>query len=188
MKLIRVISSLSTFSMMLLLTSCATGGLSSNNENAYVSGDGSAIVIKEPQRISAPTLSSETLDGTKFISQPGKIIVINVWASWCSPCRAEAPTLEDFAIKNPDIQFVGILTRDNLSSAQSFVKRFKISYPTLIDDALISSFRGSLPANAIPTTLVIDKAGRVAARISGQVTVSTMRQVLEKVSGSPINV
>jgi hypothetical protein len=58
----------------------------------------------------------------------------------------------------------------------------------LIDDALISSFRGSLPANAIPTTLVIDKAGRVAARISGQVTVSTMRQVLEKVSGSPINV
>jgi thiol-disulfide isomerase/thioredoxin len=173
---------------ILLLTSCSTGGISSNSESAYVSGDGSAIVINESQRTLAPKLSGDTLSGSKFSNQPGKLTVVNVWASWCSPCRAEAPTLEEFAIKNPDIQFVGILTRDNLSSAQSFVDRFKISYPTLIDDAVISSFRGSLPANAIPTTLVIDSKGRVAARISGQVTVSTMRDVLEKVSGSAINV
>ena len=173
---------------ILLLTSCSTGGISSNSESAYVSGDGSAIVINESQRTLAPKLSGDTLSGSKFTNQPGKLTVVNVWASWCSPCRAEAPTLEEFAIKNPDIQFVGILTRDNLSSAQSFVDRFKISYPTLVDDAVISSFRGSLPANAIPTTLVIDSKGRVAARISGQVTVSTMRDVLEKVSGSAINV
>jgi thiol-disulfide isomerase/thioredoxin len=182
MKLSLVIASI------FLLTSCSTGGISSNSENAYVSGDGSAIVITESQRTLAPKLSGETLDGKKFNGENGKLTVVNVWASWCSPCRAEAPTLEEFAIKNPDIQFVGILTRDNLSSAQSFVDRFKISYPTLIDDAVISSFRGSLPANAIPTTLVIDSNGRVAARISGQVTVSTMREVLEKVSGSAINV
>jgi thiol-disulfide isomerase/thioredoxin len=173
---------------ILLLTSCSTGGISSNSESAYVSGDGSAIVINESKRTLAPKLSGDTLSGSKFSNQPGKLTVVNVWASWCSPCRAEAPTLEEFAIKNPDIQFVGILTRDNLSSAQSFVDRFKISYPTLVDDAVISSFRGSLPANAIPTTLVIDSKGRVAARISGQVTVSTMRDVLEKVSGSAINV
>ena len=83
---------------------------------------------------------------------------------------------------------MGILTRDNLTSAQSFVKRFGLTYPTLIDDAVIASFRGSLPANAIPTTIVIDTKGRVAARISGQVTVSTMREVLKKVSGSEVNV
>jgi len=182
MKLILAIASI------FLLTSCSTGGISSNSENAYVSGDGSAILIKESQRTLAPKLSGETLSGGNFSNEPGKLTVINVWASWCSPCRAEAPTLEEFAIKNPGIQFVGILTRDNVSSAQGFVNRFKISYPTLIDDAVITSFRGSLPANAIPTTLVIDKAGRVAARISGQVTVSTMRDVLEKVSGSAINV
>ncbi len=173
---------------ILTLTSCSTGGISSNSESAYVSGDGSAIVLNESERTLAPTLSGETLAGSKFNSEPGKVTVVNVWASWCSPCRAEAPTLEEFAIKNPDIQFVGILTRDNLSSAQSFVKRFKLTYPTLIDDAVISSFRGSLPANAIPTTIVIDAKGRVAARISGQVTVSTMREVLEKVSGSAVNV
>jgi len=173
---------------ILTLTSCSTGGISSNSENAYISGDGSAIVLNESERILAPTLSGETLDGRIFNSEAGKITVVNVWASWCSPCRAEAPTLEEFAIKNPDIQFVGILTRDNLSSAQSFVKRFGLTYPTLIDDAIISSFRGSLPANAIPTTIVIDAKGRVAARISGQVTVSTMREVLEKVLGSAISV
>lgn len=173
---------------LLTLTSCSTGGISSNSESAYVSGDGSAIVLNESERTLAPNLLGETLAGSKFNSEPGKVTVVNVWASWCSPCRAEAPTLEEFAIKNPDIQFVGILTRDNLSSAQSFVKRFKLTYPTLIDDAVISSFRGSLPANAIPTTIVIDAKGRVAARISGQVTVSTMREVLEKVSGSAVNV
>lgn len=171
-----------------LLTSCSTGGISSNSENAYISGDGSAIVIKESQRVLAPELAGETLDGAKLNFELRKMTVVNVWASWCSPCRAEAPTIEEFASKNPDIQFVGILTRDNLSSAQSFVKRFNITYPTLIDDAVIASFRGSLSANAIPTTLVIDDNGRVAARISGQVTVSTMRDVLEKVSGSAINV
>jgi thiol-disulfide isomerase/thioredoxin len=182
MKLILAIAAILT------LTSCSTGGISSNSENAYISGDGSAIVIKESERTLAPKLSGETLDGTNFSSELGKITVVNVWASWCSPCRAEAPTLEEFAINNPDIQFVGILTRDNLSSAQSFVKRFGLTYPTLIDDAIISSFRGSLPANAIPTTIVIDADGRVAARISGQVTVSSMRDVLEKVSGRDINV
>jgi thiol-disulfide isomerase/thioredoxin len=173
---------------VLALTSCSTGGTSSNSENAYISGDGSAIVLNKSERVLAPKIEGETLDGTIFTSQPGKITVVNVWASWCSPCRAEAPTLEEFAINNPDIQFVGILTRDNLTSANSFVKRFGLTYPTLIDDAIIPSFRGTLPANAIPTTIVIDTDGRVAARISGQVTVSSMREVLEKVSGRDINV
>jgi thiol-disulfide isomerase/thioredoxin len=173
---------------ILILTSCSTGGLSSNSENAYVSGNGSAVLIKEPLRKLAPVLSGDILGGGKFTGETGKVTVVNVWASWCSPCRAEAPTLSEFAIKNPDLQFVGILTRDNLSSALSFVDRFKISYPTLIDDAVIASFRGSLSANAIPTTLIIDKNGLVAARISGQVTVSILRDLLEKVSGSSVNV
>ncbi len=172
----------------LLLTSCSTGGISSDSGKAYVSGNGSAILVNEDQRKVAPDLSGEILGGGKFNYEAGKITVVNVWASWCSPCRAEAPTLSEFALKNPDIQFIGILTRDNLSSAISFANRFKLTYPTLIDDAVIASFRGSLPANAIPTTLIIDKQGRVAARISGQVTVSLMRELLEKVSGSGVNV
>ena len=66
--------------------------------------------------------------------------------------------------------------------------RFKLTYPTLIDDAIIASFKGSLAANAIPTTLIIDAKGRVAARISGEVTFSLLRELLEKVSGDKVNV
>jgi thiol-disulfide isomerase/thioredoxin len=172
---------------LLLLTGCSNGGVP-HAEESFISGDGAVTFIKKSDRIKAPKISGMTLLGTQYKFEGKKIAVVNVWASWCSPCRAEAPTLEEFAKKNPNIQFVGILTRDNPTSAQSFVERFGLTYPTLIDDAVIASFRGSLPANAIPTTIVIDTNGRVAARISGQVTVATMRDVLEKVSGSAVNV
>ena len=81
----------------------------------------------------------------------------------------------------PEIQFVGILTRDNLVAARSFVTRFNITYPTLIDDSVILGFKDSLIANAIPTTVIIDKQGKVAARISGEVTFTGLRDLIMKV-------
>ena len=173
--------------VVLLLTGCSSGGLSKANENSFVSGNGSAIIIKESDRKIAPDISGEILSGGSLTLAKGKVTVLNIWASWCSPCRAEAPTLEDFAKKNPDIQFAGILTRDNLTSAQRFTERFKITYPSFVDDAIIAKFQGSLSANAIPTTLVIDSKGRVAARISGQATVAMLQEVLSKVSGGAVN-
>ena len=67
-----------------------------------------------------------------------------------------------------------------LSSALE--RRFKIPYPTVIDDSILIGFKGSLPANAIPTTVILDKTGRVAARISGAVTVASLSEMIEKVS------
>ena len=67
------------------------------------------------------------------------------------------------------------------------MKRFKLTYPNFIDDAIIASFRGSILPNAIPTTLIIDKEGRVAARISGATTVALLKDLLEKVSGGSVN-
>ena len=165
---------------LLLLSACSGGGTSSPNENAFVSGDGVAIYVKPAERKLAPKIEGETLDGKTF-SSTQKIIVLNVWASWCSPCRAEAPLLEDFATKRSEIQFVGLLTRDNLTSAASFVKRFNITYPTLIDDALLAGFKGSLVPNAIPTTIIIDAHGKVAVRISGQVTYALLDSMITKV-------
>ncbi|MSX49452.1 MAG: redoxin domain-containing protein, partial [Actinobacteria bacterium] len=111
----------------------------------------------------------------------GQITVINVWASWCSPCRAEAPLLQEFSLQYPEIQFAGILTRDNISSAKAFYESFKITYPTFIDDALLIGFKDSLIPNAIPTTLIIDKNNKVAVRISGEITVAGLRDLLDKV-------
>ena len=144
-------------------------------------------VIKESSRKSAPQLYGATLDGGTYKVISNKVTVINVWASWCGPCRAETPLLVDLAEKNPEIQFVGIVTRDNMSAAIAFAKRFKMNYPTFVDDALINKFQGTIPANGIPTTLVIDKNNKVAARISGATTVAEFKKILEEVSGASIN-
>ena len=172
-----------SFVSALLLSGCTTGGVSQKDENAFVSGNGVATYIASADRKPAPRIQGKTIDGDNF-STSGKLIVLNVWASWCSPCRAEAPLLEDFSQKRSDIQFVGVLTRDNLTSARSFIKRFGITYPTLIDDSLLAKFRNSLTPNAIPTTLIIDKNHNVAARISGEVTVAGLRELIAKVEAN----
>jgi type II secretory pathway component GspD/PulD (secretin) len=74
-----------------------------------------------------------------------------------------------------------VLTRDNISSAKAFYENFKLTYPTFIDDSILVGFKGSLIPNAIPTTLIIDKQGKVAVRISGEATVATLKKMLEMV-------
>ena len=166
----------------LVLTSCGGGGTSSSQES-FVSGNGAVTYIQPEKRVEAPALSGMTLSGTNYTYSVGKVAVVNVWASWCSPCRAEAPTLVALANKYTEVAFIGILTRDNPATAEAFQRRFSLPYPTLIDDSLLIGFKGSLPANAIPSTVLIDKAGRVAARISGIVTVASLTDLIERVSG-----
>jgi thiol-disulfide isomerase/thioredoxin len=165
---------------MLMLVGCSNGG-ASKAEESYISGDGAVTYIKVNDRIPAPAISGKTLLGTNYTYSVGKVAVVNVWASWCSPCRAEEPALSELALMYPDIAFIGILTRDNPVNAEAFVRKRNVPYPTLIDDAVLFGFRESLPANAIPTTVLIDKQGNVAARISGAVTVSSLRDLIEKV-------
>jgi thiol-disulfide isomerase/thioredoxin len=168
--------------LVFLLTSCSGGGISSSQES-FIAGNGAVTFIKATDRVKAPLLSGMTLSGTNFENQVGKVSVVNVWASWCSPCRAEAPTLVALSKKFSEVSFVGILTRDNPATAEAFQRRFALSYPTLIDDSILIGFKSSLPANAIPTTVIIDKKGMVAARISGQVTVASLTELITKVSG-----
>lgn len=165
----------------LALSSCGGGG-SSIAEESFVSGSGNVSFIKESNRIAAPKLSGMTLTGKNYSYNVGLVAVVNVWASWCAPCRAEAPTLAALSEKYTDVAFIGILTRDNPVNAEAFTRRFAIPYPTLIDDSVLIGFRKSLPANAIPSTVVIDKKGNVAARISGEVTVASLSELIEKVS------
>jgi len=165
----------------LALSSCGGGG-SSIAEESYVSGNGSVSYIKQADRIPAPRLSGMTLTGKNYTYDVGKVAVVNVWASWCAPCRAEAPTLAALSEKYSNVAFIGILTRDNPVNAEAFTRRFPLPYPTLIDDSVLIGFRKSLPANAIPSTVLIDKKGNVAARISGEVTVASLSELIEKVS------
>jgi thiol-disulfide isomerase/thioredoxin len=163
----------------LVLSSCGNGGASTTQEN-YISGNGAVTFISAGDREMAPKLTGDTLYGTKFNFAGKKIAVVNVWASWCSPCRAEIPALNSLSQKYPDVQFMGILTRDNLANAEVFARQLAVTYPNFIDDSLLLGFRNTLPANAIPTTVVIDKHGRVAARISGPVTVGGLSDLIER--------
>jgi thiol-disulfide isomerase/thioredoxin len=166
--------------LALLLSACGKSGVEMANED-FVAGNGATTYIQESERVAAPALSGMTLLGTQYSLPANQVAVVNVWASWCSPCRAEEPTLAALVEKYSEVNFVGILTRDNLVNAEAFVRKRNSPYPTLIDDALLIGFSKSLPANAIPSTVVIDKNGLVAGRISGVVTIASLSELLDKV-------
>jgi thiol-disulfide isomerase/thioredoxin len=136
---------------------------------SYIEGNGAVTKVSQGSRELAPAISGKLIDGDFFAAKRGQVLVLNVWASWCSPCRA--------------VQFLGVLTRDNLTAARSFVERFDVTFPSLRDDAILLEFNDSLIANAIPTTLVIDSKGRIAARIGGEVTFTGLSKLIEEVRG-----
>jgi len=161
-----------------LLTAC--GGNDTPSGSGFVAGDGSLVTIDAANRQPAPQISGTDLDGAQISLSDyrGKVVVLNVWASWCAPCRAEAPVLQQVSkdLANEDVQFIGLDTRDSDTSARAFVDRFGITYPNLIDrdGALQLQFAGTLPPQAIPSTIVIDPQGRVAGRALGKVSESTL--------------
>ncbi len=168
---------------LLALTAC--GSKEPAVGSGFVAGDGSLVVIDQSQRQPAPDITGTTLDGKPFslAALRGKITVLNVWASWCSPCRAEAPVLEKVwqEQQGKDVQFIGLDTRDSDTSALTFIKKFGITYPNVIDrdGSLQLRFSGTLPPQAIPSTLVVDANGKVAARALGKVSESTLLGMIE---------
>jgi len=166
------------------MVACSNGGTMETNEQSFIAGNGVATFIPQADRKAAPAISGPTLDGGSFTASAGKVLVLNVWASWCSPCRAEAPALQELSMKHPEVQFLGVLTRDSLVAARAFVERFGIQYPSLVDDAILLKFHGQLTPNAIPTTLIIDTQGRIAARVSGEVTYSALEDLIERVKSN----
>jgi thiol-disulfide isomerase/thioredoxin len=173
---------------LLALTGCSSGSSSEATGTSFVAGDGSIVILDPAERVAAPDLVGTTLDGQQLSSAglAGDVLVVNVWASWCAPCRSEAPSLERLSKEFADqgVSFIGLNTRDSDTSARSFVERFGISYPNVVDrDGVLQlGFRDSLPPRAIPSTLVIDRSGRVAARVLGAVSESSLRGVIEAVA------
>lgn len=166
--------------ILLAISLTACGNSSQVASKSYVAGNGTVTYIDTKDRKEGPTFSGLTLDGENFELPHGGIVVINVWASWCAPCRAEAPTLAALAKKYKGAVFLGVLTRDSEVAARAFQNRFDLPYPTLVDDSVLLKFRDTLSANAIPSTILIDKKGRVAARISGEITVASLSELIEK--------
>jgi thiol-disulfide isomerase/thioredoxin len=155
-------------------------------EQGYVSVDGTTTIVAEADRQAAPGLTGTTLSGDAFSlsDHRGEVVVLNVWASWCAPCRSEADDLAAVAHDTTGrATFVGLNTRDSAAPAMAFVERFALSYPSVVDTdgRLQLRFHDNLPPSAIPSTLVIDREGRVAARAIGEVDRSRLLGLLEPI-------
>jgi thiol-disulfide isomerase/thioredoxin len=128
--------------------------------------------------ISGPTLAGPTLD---LHSLRGSVVVLNVWASWCAQCRSESPALARLAAdpRLARVRFVGIDEEDRPEAARSFAAAVGAGYPHLVDpDGSLLARIPLVPSTAIPSTVVIDQEGRVAARVIGAVDPAALRKEL----------
>lgn len=171
--------------LLALLVGCSA---TPTGSGGFVAGDGTLTVLPLAQRPAAPVIEGTTVDGEPWSSTQaaGTVLVYNVWGSWCAPCRAEAPALVAASAQLAGTAtFVGINTRDlNKAQAQAFVRTFEVPYVNLFDPdgALLLKFSGQLPATAIPSTLVVDASGKIAARIVGEVSQATLIGVVSDVA------
>ena len=141
-----------------------------------------------PESHRADVESWATSEPLALADYRGQVVVVNVWGSWCAPCRSEAPMLADAArdLAKQDVAFVGIDSRDpSRSAAQAFVRRFDVPYPSIYDQqgSTLLAFRGTLTPNAIPSTVILDREGRVAASVLGEITRTTLYDLVEEVGG-----
>lgn len=161
----------------------------SGDGKGFISGDGSIERVALGQRSTPLALTGTTLQGTswKVADAKDKVLVLNVWGTWCGPCVAEAPHLQqvwsEMSEAGKPVQFMGINYRDSPETAAAFLRANKIAYPSLQDDGgrTLLALRGK--ANATPTTLVLDRQGRIAARVSGPVTAATLSGLVNDVLG-----
>ena len=184
--------------LALTLTGCASDPLAEqyregSNKN-YIAGDGSITEITLENRGDVITFSGTTETGATVSSADylGNVLVVNFWYAGCAPCRAEAPDLEQvFQETSPQgVNFLGVNVRDQAPTIDTFNSRFGITYPSIIDqDGQVQlAFASQVPPNAVPTTLILDSQGRVAARILGQLKdpsiLKTLVTDISKESGS----
>ncbi|MGW6689591.1 TlpA family protein disulfide reductase [Streptomyces sp. NPDC054961] len=175
------------------LTACGDsdgGGKSSGSAGGnYVTGPSGISTVARGDRAEAPKLDGETVDGATLdtTTLKGKVVVLNVWGSWCPPCRAEAKYFakvsKDLADAGQEVAFVGLNTRDNSKqNAASFEETYGITYPSLFDPdgKLMLRFpKGTLNPNAIPSTIVLDKEGKIASRTLAAVNEEQLRSMID---------
>ena len=138
-------------------------------------------------RVEVPEVSGTTLDGDEIAlsDYAGRIVVLNVWASWCGPCRAEQPVLDEVHTEYTDlgVDFLGVNIKDDETAAQAYAEHQEIPYPSLYDQPgeIPQAFRETVPPRSIPSTLIIDPEGRIAARVIGPTTYGQLTELLDPV-------
>ena len=183
-------------SAALLLAGCAapdtlaTQAKAGDNKN-YIAGDGSVSEYAPATRTAAVAMTGVLYDGTTVDSAQwqGNVTVLNVWYAACAPCRKEAPDLEALhqEFKNDGVRFYGINVRDTAATAAEFERTFGTTYPSFNDSdgGILLALADHVPPRAVPTTLVLDRQGKVAARVLGLAEKSTLKALISSALKEP---
>lgn len=171
---------------VLALSGCAGGTeiQTGGEDDRFISGDGSATVFETGERADAPDVTGTTFDGDErsLSDYEGRILVLNVWASWCGPCRAEQPVLDEVHAEYGDlgVDFLGVNIKDNETAALAYTDNKGVTYPSLYDQPgeIPQAFRETVPPRAIPSTLILDPNGDIAARVIGPTTYGQLTELL----------
>ena len=178
---------------MVMLAACARTGADEQSRSAgevgYPAVARNLTRVPPDQRKELPAVSGPALGTSTTISTQeyrGKVVVINVWGSWCPPCRKEAPDLQAASVETKNVaQFVGITSKDyDPAPAEAFVRSFKITHPSIYDPTgkVLLTFAGELPPSAIPSTMIIDRDGRLAVRVLSEVSKITLVDMINDVA------
>ena len=158
-------------------------------DTGYIAGDGSVSEYPEEDRSDPVDFEGALFDGTEVTGEQlrGKPVLLNFWYAGCAPCRKEAPDLVELAQDFEDrVAFYGVNVRDEQATAEAFERTFEIPYPSFEDrdGGVLLDLSKHVPPQAVPTTLVLDSQGRVAARILGIADPSILRTVLDDVTSA----
>ncbi|MEU6662384.1 TlpA disulfide reductase family protein [Streptomyces sp. NPDC046821] len=174
----------------LTLSACSSGGTSGGGNNTnFVTNSGGISTAAKAERQPAPKLDGKDLEGKHLdlADYKGKVVVLNVWGSWCPPCRAEADYFAKVSKETQakGVQFIGINTRDaQTEPALQFEKDHGIPYPSFYDPSgklMLRFAKGTLNPQSIPSTLVIDRDGKIAARSLRALSEDKLREMIDPV-------
>lgn len=188
----QVLAGLAGLAALPLLAACSSDDpLAAQAGNAdgknYIAGDGSVLEIAEedrgePVQFSSALFSGEPISANDLTGDPA---VLNFWYAACAPCRVEAPDLQALheQFEPEGVRFLGINVRDTVATAQAFERNFGITYPSVEDlnGQVLLAMTDYVPPQAVPTTIVLDRQGRVSARILGIAERSTLRTLITTV-------
>ncbi len=175
---------------VLVLAGCSGGVRAERSEGGFAQGEYGITVVPVGDRVDAPDIAGESLSGEQVSLDDfvGKTVLVNVWGSWCVPCREEVDDLVAARRELPveSVAFLGINIRDDRAAAQAFEDRYGVTWPSLYDpsSSLLLGFRESLAAAAVPTTYIIDADGDVAVRMLNKQTAQTFVDAVTDVRDS----
>ncbi|MDY0908737.1 redoxin domain-containing protein [Microbacterium sp. CFBP9034] len=156
------------------------------DNKGFIAADGFEVVeIPAAERTEPIDFEAVLDDGETTTSEAyrGDVVVVNFWYAACAPCRVEAPLLEEAnqAFEGEEVSFLGVNLYDGADASRAFAETYGVGYPSAlatVDGSIKLAFAGQTPLNAVPVTLVLDREGRVAARVIGRLSETSILQTL----------